>query len=124
GTHRIIGGAEGDTILTGTGANLVFGDNAALTFDAAGALARAASTATGQGGADRISTGTGTHMLIGGADADVIETGSGGHLIFGDSAELILANGLVTRATSLAAGTGGVDPITTGHGKPGLPGAA
>ncbi len=94
GDHLSIGGADGDTITTGAGNDIVFGDNAIVEFGQVGAgllpgeltLLRAFSIAPTAGGNDIINTGDSNDIVIGGTGADNIHSGGGDDRVFGDHA--------------------------------------
>ena len=77
GSAIVIAGAGADHVTTGSGANLVFGDNAFASYApyAAGtksAIVLAASLAPGLGAGDTITLGSGGGIVVGGAGGDTI----------------------------------------------------
>src|SRR5205823_2583786 len=59
GSNVVLGGAGADTITLGTGTNVVLGDEGTIAWAADGAIASIATFASGQGGDDQITIGTG-----------------------------------------------------------------
>ncbi|WP_298261961.1 LEPR-XLL domain-containing protein [uncultured Litoreibacter sp.] len=119
GNDAVLGGTEGDNIDAGDGDDLVFGDFGKLLF-AGGALARATSTDTVEGGADTITLGAGNDIALGGADGDMISGGIGMDIILGDAGIIIRdADGDVTSLDAvhtIAPVNGGDDEIDSGDG--------
>src|ERR1043165_7143009 len=135
GDKRILGGDGADTIQAGNGNHLVMGDNGSITYvgmDLPGEgrpqLFETTDTLALTGGNDLITVGNaiGESFLLGGMGADSITTGSGTHTIIGD-------NGIAqkdaqgdkfvqVRTKSQASAGGGVtdlggnDTIVTGDG--------
>ncbi len=119
GNDTVLGGTAGDIIDAGDGDDLVFGDFGKLLF-VGGALARATSTNTDEGGADTITLGAGNDIALGGADSDTITGGLGMDIILGDSGIVIRdADGDVTSLDAvhtIAPLDGGDDDIDSGDG--------
>src|SRR5690606_18888200 len=81
----------GDVIQTGSGRDIIFGDNARLAFELvleagqpAAQLRRGFTIDPAAGGDDDISAGDGNDIVIGGTAADVIRGGAGDDRLFGD----------------------------------------
>jgi VCBS repeat-containing protein len=127
GPHILIGGMGADTLRTGKGAGIVFGDSAALAWSA-GKIASAESVGIAQGGNDTIELGAGlassdgNQIVVGGFGADSITLQSSRgdgvtpmeRAVAGDNAKMIFdANGRLTAfATADSdASTGGGDNI-------------
>ncbi|MGE4044330.1 MAG: hypothetical protein AB7F35_05720 [Acetobacteraceae bacterium] len=116
GADIVIGGANGDTINAGHGDNLVFGDNAWLTY-AGGVLSTARTIAPTSGGNDRITTGNGRDAIFGGFGDDTINAGPGDNAVVGDNGSLsVTAAGLWNKISTTDPRVGGNDAITTGNG--------
>jgi hypothetical protein len=93
GTVYVLGGGGNDTITTGSGADVVVGDEGSLTFGTDGALTSVVSRASDSAGADLVDAGTGTNLVIGGSGADRMTIGVGSSLMLG-------GNGTVTVSPS------------------------
>ncbi|HNQ90946.1 MAG TPA: Ig-like domain-containing protein [Verrucomicrobiota bacterium] len=145
GNDILVGGTndEGmvETIAAGEGNNIVLGDSGRMDFTrgdrvtspTAGAdttpadLDLVESTSTTEfGGVDKITTGSGSDLIIGGRYGDTTEAGDGNNLVLGDSGRITAANasgpqfaglpmtlGLIE---TISDGNGGSDNITTGSG--------
>ena len=139
GRDAIIGGAGADTIDAGDGINLVLGDNGLIDWVAAerGGTApgddldpsdidRIETTELDNGGADEITTGRHTDVVLGGFGADTIDSGDGADIVLGDNGALraalsgpaqIAGLPLTLRLIEiLAPELGGDDEITTRAG--------
>ena len=129
GSHVIVGGMGGDTILSGKGAGVTFGDSARISYSTAGILQSATSIGIAQGGNDTITLGAGTsttdgnQVVVGGFGADtiVVQSIKGTAAapmereVAGDNASANFdTNGNLTSFSSLDsdASTGGADSIT------------
>jgi Ca2+-binding RTX toxin-like protein/subtilisin-like proprotein convertase family protein len=130
GDNIVLGGAAGDTIDAGNGTNIVVGDHGTVTFASAQVLASIVSTNEAEGGADKITLGTGTNTVVAGTANDTVVTGQGTNVVLGDSGSLTYATGgwLQTAMTTTTT-DGGVDDIdvavgTTGNWNLVLGGAA
>ena len=119
GNDTVLGGTAGDNIDAGNGDDLVFGDFGKLLF-AGGALARATSTDTDEGGADTITLGADDDIALGGAGGDTITGGIGMDIILGDAGIIIRdADDDVTSLDAvhtIAPLDGGNDNIDSGDG--------
>ncbi len=117
GTNTAIGGAGGDSITTGGGRNVVFGDDAEAFFYADGKLQNATTIHSGFGGADTLNLADGENIVIAGVDADDITAGDGtstilsdeGRVEFDESGELLIAE-------SIHPTVGSTDTFTLGSG--------
>ncbi|CAM2780863.1 LEPR-XLL domain-containing protein [Vibrio rarus] len=118
GDNLIIGGFGSDTLLTAGGNDLIFGDNAQVSFDDAGVLIQAESIALAQGGGDRIDAGDGDNSVIAGFGDDDVMTGSGADVVIGDNGQLDLIDGVirVLQSTDTDNATAGSDTIQVGTG--------
>ncbi len=132
----IFGGDGDDSITTGSGNNLVFGDEGSAGYlDGSGTLVArfgsggvddftdavirdlsSATTLVSTGGVDTITTGAGNDLIFGGAAGDTINAGEGDNLVLGDHGNIALSGGLLTDVASSLDG-GGNDIITTGAGR-------
>ncbi len=133
----VLGGRFGDTLRVGEGRNLVFGDSGQITAANAGAPQYAGHVVTfglletiepSDGGADMITSGSGTDIALGGQDGDTIDAGEGDNLVVGDDgfvdftrADRSLGGDADASDIDLIESTsttlnGGVDIIDTGAG--------
>ncbi len=97
GSDIVIGGRFGDTINAGDGANIVVGDSGRITaadgntfrFGSAPlalvTVARIETITPGDGNNDRITTGAGKDLILGGFADDIIGSGGGDDRVFGDN---------------------------------------
>jgi len=120
GNNVIAGGIDGDLITTGSGDDILLGDNGSASFTTLGVLTQIKSTNADLGGADTIVAGDGNNTVIGGFGKDGISTGSGNDVILGDngSAGFDGGTGKITSfiTTDTTAGTGDIDTIKAGEG--------
>ena len=117
GNKTVIGGDAGDTITTGTGKHVLFGDSGVITFYDSGILAQAESIAPAIGGDDSIRTGDGDTIAIGGAGSDGISTGGGNDLLFGDNASVTQdTSGRISVGQTIEPFIGGNDTLSSGNG--------
>ncbi|OPY92604.1 MAG: hypothetical protein A4E73_00960 [Syntrophaceae bacterium PtaU1.Bin231] len=121
GNNIILGGIAGDSITTGTGTDLILGDNGSIQYDAAGMLSRLQATNPELGAIDTINAGAGTKHIIGGFGADSITAGAGDHVVIGDNGRIDYdSDGAVkvlqTTDTADHPEYGGNDTITVGDG--------
>src|SRR5207247_5833321 len=94
GSNVVLGGAAGDRITLGDGPKLVFGDGGRIdwaTDGDASDIDSAVSTSEGIGGADAILLGNGSNIVVGGAAGDAITGGSGFNVVLGDSGAILSA---------------------------------
>ena len=117
----VIGGDLGDTLSTGTGADLVVGDRATIDHQTYSARRSEISSTHGQvsPGADTITAGSGDNIVLGGGAADTVSSGAGLDLILGDEGEITYQSGSTRPAdvTSTDSGaTGGNDTIDAAGG--------
>src|SRR5262249_20262562 len=117
----IFGGLGNDTITSGTGNDIVFGDSGRVEYvDTFGTVVQVlgnggpgdridgltqflgtiSSSDPAAGGSDQISSGPGDDILLGGTGDDIINAGDGKNLVFGD-------NGLITPAQPGGSSFGG-----------------
>ena len=81
----VFGGVGDDNINVSDGTNVVAGDNATATIDAAGQLRTVQTTHVINGGQDTILSGMHNYLIIAGTAADHVTSGAGADLIFGDN---------------------------------------
>ncbi|HSW25431.1 MAG TPA: hypothetical protein VLJ62_21910 [Burkholderiaceae bacterium] len=124
GNDIVIGGRGADTVEGGNGDNIVLGDSGRITAASANApqlagialtLGSIVSIEVAIGGYDRITTGAGNDIVIGGAVYDRIAMGSGNDIGFGDNAEIVYtltATPRIDSLTSIARDIGGADTIS------------
>ena len=117
GRNVVMGGAGSDLIEGADRGAVILGDNGIATFDAAGVILRALTTAPEIGGDDRISAGNGDNVVIGGAGADTVTLRDGNNVVLGDGGQADFTNGVITEIVSVAAAIGGNDTITLGRGR-------
>ncbi|GMA79011.1 hypothetical protein GCM10025880_54280 [Methylorubrum aminovorans] len=120
GADLVLGGLGADTIDAGkddADADIVFGDNGHVTFDAQGRVKLAESLDLGLGDDDTIVVGGGDNIVLGGAGADRITALGGNDVMLGDDGRATFeTSGRVKRAESFDLGFGGNDTIDVGAG--------
>ncbi|MFF9468200.1 MULTISPECIES: hypothetical protein [unclassified Methylobacterium] len=119
GADLVLGGLGGDTIDAGQAdadADIVFGDNGHVTFDATGGVIRAESFDAGFGGNDEIKVGGGDNLVIGGTGADTITALGGGDIVIGDNGYAVFEAGVRIEFASTDTADGGNDRIEAGDG--------
>ncbi|SLN60007.1 Bifunctional hemolysin/adenylate cyclase precursor [Roseovarius gaetbuli] len=118
GEDIVIAGTAGDSVDTGAGADVAFGDHAQIILNL-GVIASASSIAVTQGGNDRLTLGADNDIAIGGYGDDTI-TGDGGmDILLGDSGlfDSFALDGDTSSldiVTSIAPESGGADEIDGG----------
>ncbi|MDA1273124.1 MAG: hypothetical protein O2960_03590, partial [Verrucomicrobia bacterium] len=124
GNNVVFGGTVNDTITTGSGGDVVVGDNGIATFyPTTGILKDIQTSDPTFTGDDLINSGIGPDVVIGGSGSDLIDSGSvaagdvSRDVVVGDNgrAEFDTA-GRLTFVTTLVPDTGGVDNILIGAG--------
>ncbi|MFM8879151.1 MAG: hypothetical protein ACKOKG_08470, partial [Verrucomicrobiota bacterium] len=83
GTVYVLGGGGNDTITTGSGSDVIVGDEGTLSFDVNGALASVVSRSSDTAGADVVDAGAGNNLVIGGSGTDRTTVGIGSSLLLG-----------------------------------------
>ncbi|MEL4178019.1 VCBS domain-containing protein [Roseateles sp. PN1] len=136
GLNFVIGGMGSDDIflageidantgrvITGTGLSedVLIGDNGLIQRAAlSNKMLLVRSTETDKGGDDRIVTGHGAQVMLGGFGNDQLQAGNGTGIAIGDSGELIYdqlaKNGVLRQAHSIDAAIGGNDTLGFGEG--------
>src|SRR5262249_21619960 len=132
GADTIVGGTGNDTITAdvGQGAvtdgqDIVIGDSGfvdfAVTDQIIATLDRVWTTDPGTGGADSITTGNSSDIVLGGDAADTIVAGNGDNIVLGDNGQVTYSAGKLLKIVSTATGEnsaaqGGDDHVTTGAG--------
>ena len=133
----VFGGQGSDTIVTGSGADLVFGDRGRVLYVAGsdGVATYVGNGGPGDvtdgrdlpisslwtvdprvGGADGIATGSGNDVVLGGAAGDGVHTGSGDDVVLGDHGSLTFSGGALATLTPDATFLGGNDVVLTDAG--------
>ena len=116
GDNVVLGGAGGDSIVTGSGRDTVLGDHGQIRFDAKGLIARVESLDTGLGGDDTIEAGAGDNLVIAGVGADKVTTLGGNDIVLGDNGVAAFAGGVRVSVATLAPADGGKDTLILGDG--------
>jgi Ca2+-binding RTX toxin-like protein len=106
---------DGDIIHAGDGDNIVFGDNGRITAAASDAvpsmtLGLVETVESLIGGSDRIHTGVGNDIVLGGIDADVIDASHGNNIVLGDNGFIDWVAGEASRGYALQAPGDDTDP--------------
>ena len=128
GSDLVLAGDASDTVQAGEGDNVVLGDNGYVDYTVADGDASdidlIESTEPEVGGADTITTGDGSDIIVGGTGADGIAAGGGRNIVVGDSARITAAEAdspqwpgqplAVGRVESIAPSIGGGDTIAAG----------
>ena len=110
GMDIILGGAGNDTISVPAGNNIVLGDNGIVNLTSNDQDIY--STEPSVGGSDKITGGTGTNIILGGAKGDEIDGGLGAEIILGDGGYITRnASAKVTQIRSWDTAIGGNDDI-------------
>nr|WP_295129980.1 VCBS domain-containing protein [uncultured Roseateles sp.] len=121
----IAGEIEANTgrVLTGTGLSedVLIGDNGLIQRAAlSNKMLLVRSTETDKGGNDRLVTGNGAQVMLGGFGSDLLQGGSGTAIAIGDNGELIYdqlaKNGVLRQAHSIDEAIGGNDSLGFGEG--------
>ena len=133
----VFGGQDADSIVTGSGADIVFGDRGRIDYEGvAGARTFLGTGGPGErtdgtvapvisawtvdptvGGADGIITGGGNDLVLGGAAGDGVLTGAGDDVVLGDHGVLTYLAGVLQQLLPLANAIGGHDVVFTGAGE-------
>jgi Ca2+-binding RTX toxin-like protein len=121
GNNTIVGGIGTDTITSATGTDVIFGDNAQITFNAAGigVLYTTIDTTNITGANDTIVAIDGAKMVFGGIGTDTITLNNGTNIVFGDNGRLERgATGLekLMETTGYEESLGADDTITLQNG--------
>ncbi len=119
GVNHVFGGLDADRITTGSGNDVVLGDNGQIDWDATGTVYTSVlGLADGLGGGDTLAAGEGVNFVLGGLGDDSIATGTGNDQVFGDNGQATFTAGVLTRleTTDTASDTGGNDTIIAGEG--------
>jgi Ca2+-binding RTX toxin-like protein len=117
GDNTVIGGFQGDFITSGSGRDVILGDNGNATFNDNDVLTYITTTEPSIGGVDVIDAGDGDNVVIGGQTGDIINSGNGRDVVIGDNgyAEFNAAARL-TFVTTTDPAIGGDDLINAGDG--------
>jgi Ca2+-binding RTX toxin-like protein len=100
GADLAIGGAQGDTVTSAGGNDILFGDGGLVTYAASGYLLHMESVDELIGGADTLNGGAGNDILIGGQGGDLLYGSLSEDLLFGGNAAVTLFNWVVQRIES------------------------
>jgi Ca2+-binding RTX toxin-like protein len=117
-----VAGVGTDTVTTGSGADLIVGDNGQIDWTASGVYSEFQTTDPTLGAGDTIQAGDGDNIVAGGFGGDTITTGLGEDLILGDNGQFQYTEvggvAVLTAAqtTDTTAATGGNDVIVGGGG--------
>ncbi|MBY0236360.1 MAG: hypothetical protein K2W93_15375, partial [Burkholderiaceae bacterium] len=110
-------------VMTGTGLSedVLIGDNGLIQRAAlSNKMLLVRSTETDKGGNDRIVTGNGAQVMLGGFGSDLLQGGSGTAIAIGDNGELIYdqlaKNGVLRQARSIDEAIGGNDTLGFAEG--------
>ena len=118
GSVQAILGDGADTASLSDGAAWILGDNGAITVTGGTAGTLTLTDTVTDGGADRITSGTGRDMVIGGGGGDTLALGDGNNAALGDGGTLLgTVDGIApVQVTGIARATDGADTVTTGSG--------
>lgn len=125
GGNTVYGGGANDWVVTGAGADLIFGDNyyprdsSQYPYSNAHAPDSASESLAGN---DSIFTGAGDDVVFAGAGHDLVSGGSGSDLLVGNGGNDSIFSGSGGPYSLVAALSVG-DRVYVGGGAPGLPGA-
>lgn len=116
GDDIVLAGAEGDTVFTESGNNIILGDHGFINYDLANNTSTIQTTDL-TGGDDVITTGAGDDIILAGAGSDTVSSESGNNTVLGDhgfiNADLVNNTSTIQSTDVLS---GGDDQITTGAG--------
>ena len=93
GTVYVLGGGGADTITTGSGADVIVGDEGTVSFGTDGTLQSIVGRASENSGSDNLDAGGGNNVVVSGMAADRITVGVGTSL-------MLAGNGTVTVTTA------------------------
>jgi hypothetical protein len=118
GRNILIGGQGGDTVRSGAGADLAFGDNVRIRFvDGLPVEAVSTDLTDASGGNDNLDLGDGDNTAMAGVGSDTVTTGAGRDTVMGDGGSVLFdATGLVVQATTGDPSLGGDDSLALGDG--------
>ena len=113
----LIGGAGEDEIIGGAGGNVILGDGGAvfraLGLDGKVVVTQVESRDPDDGAKDKIRSGAGSDVILGGAGGDDIEASGGSDIILGDNGEVLFNLGIIRTTFP---GKGAADKIKGGDG--------
>ncbi|MEZ6122879.1 MAG: calcium-binding protein [Planctomycetaceae bacterium] len=117
GNDIALGGTGNDTISLGDGINAATGDHGHAEFNTAGQLLLIETTAPGDGGNDRITTGIDQDIVLGGDGDDIIHVSDGRNTVVGDHGQATFySTGIRKQVTTTVPSNGGNDRIVAGSG--------
>ncbi len=116
----LVGGLGGDTIIGGSGNDLIHGDFGSLDFVVNGrrpeANPIAESTRIGEGGDDRLEGRAGNDRIFGGAGNDTVRGDEGQDILFGDYGKVTRLSATRTLVETTGFFEGGADVVDGGAG--------
>lgn len=116
GNNVVIGGDQGDLFEMGDGFNLIIGDRGAFLTSDSQTNGHLRSDGSLVGGDDRITTGAGNAIIIGGQGDDMVSVGDGDDVATGDDADITHSNGWdILDLTTLHQSSGGDDILTAAN---------
>jgi len=120
GANIVVGGFGDDSVTAGADADLIFGDNAAVTYTPGTTLLlQAVSTGVtgGAGGNDSIVAGAGDNLIIGGVGSDSVTGGGAVDLVIGDNGQINWTSaGVYSQFRTTDVNLGAGDDIRVGDG--------
>ena len=121
----ILGGEGSNTIATGAGAGIIFGNEGEIQYSPAGTLSHvfstnAITTETGAPGYvtgnNIITVGSGDFDILAGIGTETVTVGNGDNIIIGHDGKLSYTAGILTSVVSIDPAEGGTATITMGTG--------
>ena len=116
GINTVVGGTGRDRAYVGSGENVIFGDNAYISWTGGRHVRVANSLFYGIGNNDYLVSYGGDSLIVGGAHSDSIHDAWGNSFITGDNAMVVMRGGRVLKLTTVALNTGSADEIQAGAG--------
>jgi hypothetical protein len=116
GNMVLLGGAGNDQLIAGNGNNVLLGDHGDLLFDDQGNPLRIEATDPLTGGDDRLVSGSGRTIAMGGNGKDSLVSGAGDDVLIGDSGRALLANDVLVRVETIDLLEGDADTLDASSG--------